>query len=96
MARRFASVRGGKAQFRGVTNAIGARDGAAELLAGLRVRGFERNHIVAAKTGDGAGQHGPDVFAQTNFVGDIPGKALVGRAPHVSQGLLDAGFRENI
>ena len=51
---------------------------------------------MAAETGDGAGEHGLDAFAQTDFTGHSAGYSLIGGAPHEAQGFMNPRFRENI
>ena len=65
-------------------------------IAGLAVNGLQLDDVMGAEAGDGTGHHGLDVFALTDFAADFRSNALVGRAAHVLQGLLNLGFRHDV
>ncbi len=67
-----------------------------EGIARLRVGGFERDDVIAAQAGDGAGDDGLGVFALRNFLGKVASDALVGFSSHEAKSILDFGFGEKV
>lgn len=69
---------------------------AGDRVAGLRVAGFECDHVIVSEAGDGAGDDGLCVGALRDFAGEIFGDAIVWLLAHEFQGGLRFGFGEQI
>ncbi len=51
---------------------------------------------MSAEAGDRAGKHGPGAFAHADLASDVVAKAGVRRAAHEAQGVVDAGFGQQV